>query len=167
MPQDTQVEPASHPGPWNGAKHALAAPSRPAVFIMVPPDQLKDAWALAEGKLGDMETWSGGRHSLATTKELCEMGEMQLWLAAVGRDIKGAALTRVVRYPTGKRGLSITLCGGDDFAEWAHMADHFRDVAKGMDCDLGVEAVTRPGIGKALKAMGWREHWRFYEIEAR
>ena len=86
-----------------------------------------------------------------------------LWIAHIGTDIYGAAATKIVVYPNGRKVCVITACAGHSFPKWRHTIQEIEKYAKHMGCKA-VRISGRKGW-KILKAEGYREPWIMLEKE--
>ena len=86
-----------------------------------------------------------------------------LWIAHTGLEVYGAATTKVVVYPNGRRVCVITACAGHSFAKWRHTIKEIEQYAKSMGC-AAVRLSGRKGW-KILKSEGYREPWVMLEKE--
>ena len=108
--------------------------------------------------------YSGGRHTVDTTKSLCETGMMQLWLVFKDvKNIEAIITTQKVIYPA-KTMLTVVLCGGKNMNKWARLAiNTINEYAKKHECS-GVEVMGRPGWRKIFnKPVKYKESYVTFE----
>ena len=86
-----------------------------------------------------------------------------LWVAHVRGEGYGAAATKVVCYPNGRKVCVITACAGHSFKTWRQALQEIEKYAKAMDC-AAVRLSGRRGW-KILKSEGYREPWIMLEKE--
>ena len=86
-----------------------------------------------------------------------------LWVAHIGSEVYGAAVTKIVVYPNGRRTCVILACAGHSFAKWRHTIKEIEKYAKAMGC-AAVRLSGRRGW-KILKSEGYREPWIMLEKE--
>jgi hypothetical protein len=86
-----------------------------------------------------------------------------LWLAHIDTEVYGAATTKVVVYPNGRRVCVITACAGREWPRWRHTIKEIEQYAKSMGC-AAVRLSGRRGW-KILKSEGYREPWVLLEKE--
>lgn len=83
----------------------------------------------------------------------CEEGRMQLW-CAVGLGVEAICVTEVISYPR-RKVLAVDVLTGADRPRWLHHLDTLCEWGRSMDC-LAIEALARPGWGRALAGAGFK-----------
>jgi len=122
-------------------------------------------WPLVEEYLNTALEYSLGEYSIDDIKNACISKNMQLWVK-VGKQAKGAFVTKIAKYPQ-KNLLIVILLGGDEFQEWRDEADALLNAfGKQHNCEY-VELFGRKGWGKMLKDIDYKEVTRLFAKEIR
>ena len=122
-------------------------------------------WALVEEYLITALKYGLGEYSIGDIKSACISKDMQLWVK-IGKEAKGAFVTKIARYPQ-KNLLVVILLGGDEFQEWRDEADAVLNAfGKQHNCEY-VELFGRKGWGKMLKDIDYKEVTRLFAKEIR
>ena len=122
-------------------------------------------WPLVEEYLNTALKYSLGEYSIDDIKNSCISKNMQLWVK-VGKQAKGAFVTKIAKYPQ-KNLLIVILLGGDEFQEWRDEADALLNAfGKENNCEY-VELFGRKGWGKMLKDIDYKEVTRLFAKEIR
>tara|TARA_R110002050_G_scaffold296897_1_gene457397 strand:+ start:4097 stop:4504 length:408 start_codon:yes stop_codon:yes gene_type:complete len=122
-------------------------------------------WPLVEEYLNTALKYSLGEYSITDIKNACISKNMQLWVK-VGKQAKGAFVTKIAKYPQ-KNLLIVILLGGDEFQEWRDEADALLNAfGKQNNCEY-VELFGRKGWGKMLKDIDYKEVTRLFAKEIR
>tara|TARA_R100000541_G_scaffold48877_1_gene55946 strand:- start:30 stop:437 length:408 start_codon:yes stop_codon:yes gene_type:complete len=122
-------------------------------------------WPLVEEYLNTALKYSLGEYSIDDIKNSCISKNMQLWVK-VGKQTKGAFVTKIAKYPQ-KNLLIVILLGGDEFQEWRDEADALLNAfGKENNCEY-VELFGRKGWGKMLKDIDYKEVTRLFAKEIR
>ena len=122
-------------------------------------------WPLVEEYLNTALKYSLGEYSIDDIKNSCISKNMQLWVK-VGKQTKGAFVTKIAKYPQ-KNLLIVILLGGDEFQEWRDEADALLNAfGKENNCEY-VELFGRKGWGKILKDINYKEQTRLFAKEIR
>jgi hypothetical protein len=122
-------------------------------------------WPLVEEYLNTALEYSLGEYSIDDIKNACISKNMQLWVK-VGKQAKGAFVTKIAKYPQ-KNLLIVILLGGDEFQEWRDEADALLNAfGKQNNCEY-VELFGRKGWGKMLKDIDYKEVTRLFAKEIR
>ena len=122
-------------------------------------------WPLVEEYLNTALEYSLGEYSIDDIKNACISKNMQLWVK-VGKQAKGAFVTKIAKYPQ-KNLLVVILLGGDEFQEWRDEADALLNAfGKQHNCEY-VELFGRKGWGKMLKDIDYKEVTRLFAKEIR
>jgi len=122
-------------------------------------------WPLVEEYLNTALKYSLGEYSIDDIKNACISKNMQLWVK-VGKQAKGAFVTKIAKYPQ-KNLLIVILLGGDEFQEWRDEADALLNAfGKQNNCEY-VELFGRKGWGKMLKDINYKEVTRLFAKEIR
>ena len=120
-------------------------------------------WPLVEEYLNTALEYSLGEYSIDDIKNACISKNMQLWVK-VGKQAKGAFVTKIAKYPQ-KNLLIVILLGGDEFQEWRDEADALLNAfGKQHNCEY-VELFGRKGWGKMLKDIDYKEVTRLFAKE--
>ena len=120
-------------------------------------------WPLVEEYLNTALEYSLGEYSIDDIKNACISKNMQLWVK-VGKQAKGAFVTKIAKYPQ-KNLLIVILLGGDEFQEWRDEADALLNAfGKQNNCEY-VELFGRKGWGKILKDINYEEQTRLFAKE--
>ena len=120
-------------------------------------------WPLVEEYLNTALEYSLGEYSIDDIKNACISKNMQLWVK-VGKQAKGAFVTKIAKYPQ-KNLLIVILLGGDEFQEWRDEADALLNAfGKENNCEY-VELFGRKGWGKMLKDINYKEQTRLFAKE--
>lgn len=119
--------------------------------VPVEPIGVELFWNKIKPLVKKATDYSGGRHTVDTTKYLCETGMMNLWLVFKDvKNIEAIITTQKVIYPA-RTMMSVVLCGGKNMNKWARLAiNTVNDYAKKEKCS-GVEVMGRPGWRKIFK----------------
>ena len=122
-------------------------------------------WPLVEEYLITALEYGLGEYSIEDIKNSCISKDMQLWVK-IGKEAKGAFVTKIARYPQ-KNLLVVILLGGDEFQEWRDEADAVLNAfGKQHNCEY-VELFGRKGWGKMLKDIDYKEVTRLFAKEIR
>ena len=122
-------------------------------------------WPLVEEYLNTALEYSLGEYSITDIKNACISKDMQLWVK-LGKETKGAFVTKIARYPQ-KNLLVVILLGGNEFVEWRDEADALLNAfGKQHNCEY-VELFGRKGWGKMLKDIDYKEVTRLFAKEIR
>ena len=122
-------------------------------------------WPLVEEYLNTALKYSLGEYSITDIMNACLSKNMQLWVK-VGKQAKGAFVTKIAKYPQ-KNLLIVILLGGDEFQEWRDEADALLNAfGKQNNCEY-VELFGRKGWGKMLKDIDYKEVTRLFAKEIR
>ena len=122
-------------------------------------------WPLVEEYLITALKYGLGEYSIGDIKSACISKNMQLWVK-IGKEAKGAFVTKIARYPQ-KNLLVVILLGGDEFQEWRDEADAVLNAfGKQHNCEY-VELFGRKGWGKMLKDIDYKEVTRLFAKEIR
>ena len=120
-------------------------------------------WPLVEEYLNTALEYSLGEYSITDIKNACISKDMQLWVK-LGKQTKGAFVTKIARYPQ-KNLLVVILLGGNEFVEWRDEADALLNAfGKQHNCEY-VELFGRKGWGKMLKDIDYKEVTRLFAKE--
>ena len=120
-------------------------------------------WPLVEEYLNTALEYSLGEYSITDIKNACISKDMQLWVK-LGKETKGAFVTKIARYPQ-KNLLVVILLGGNEFEEWRDEADALLNAfGKQHNCEY-VELFGRKGWGKMLKDIDYKEVTRLFAKE--
>ena len=120
-------------------------------------------WPLVEEYLITALEYSLGEYSIDDIKNSCISKDMQLWVK-LGKQTKGAFVTKIARYPQ-KNLLVVILLGGDEFEEWRDEADALLNAfGKQHNCEY-VELFGRKGWGKVLEDINYKEQTRLFAKE--
>jgi len=120
-------------------------------------------WPLVEEYLNTALEYSLGEYSITDIKNACISKDMQLWVK-LGKETKGAFVTKIARYPQ-KNLLVVILLGGNEFVEWRDEADALLNAfGKQHNCEY-VELFGRKGWGKMLKDIDYKEVTRLFAKE--
>ena len=132
--------------------------------VPVEPIGVDLFWDKIEPLIKKAVAYSGGRHTVDTTKYLCKTGVMQLWIVfKTVKDIEAIIVTQKAIYPA-KTYLTVVLCGGKNMAKWAGEGiNTITDYAKNNNCH-GVEVIGRPGWRKIFnKHVKYKESYVLFE----
>ena len=122
-------------------------------------------WSLVQEYLITALEYGLGEYSIGDIKKSCKSKDMQLWVK-MGREVKGAFVTKIAKYPQ-KNLLCVILLGGDEFQEWRDEADALLNAfGKEHNCEY-VELFGRKGWGRALKDIDYKEITRLFAKEIR
>ena len=122
-------------------------------------------WHLVQEYLITALEYGLGEYSIGDIKKSCKSKDMQLWVK-MGREVKGAFVTKIAKYPQ-KNLLCVILLGGDEFQEWRDEADALLNAfGKEHNCEY-VELFGRKGWGRALKDIDYKEITRLFAKEIR
>jgi len=122
-------------------------------------------WPLVEEYLITALEYGLGEYSIGDIKKSCKSKDMQLWVK-MGREVKGAFITKIAKYPQ-KNLLCVILLGGDEFQEWRDEADALLNAfGKEHNCEY-IELFGRKGWGRALKDIDYKEITRLFAKEIR
>jgi len=122
-------------------------------------------WHLVQEYLITALEYGLGEYSIGDIKKSCKSKDMQLWVK-MGREVKGAFITKIAKYPQ-KNLLCVILLGGDEFQEWRDEADALLNAfGKEHNCEY-VELFGRKGWGRALKDIDYKEITRLFAKEIR
>ena len=90
--------------------------------VPVEPIGVELFWDKIKPLVKKATDYSGGRHTVDTTKYLCETGMMNLWLVFKDvKNIEAVITTQKVIYPA-RTMMSVVLCGGKNMNKWARLA---------------------------------------------
>ena len=132
--------------------------------VPVEPIAVELFWDKIEPLVKKSVNYSGGRHTVDTTKYLLEKGMMQLFIVFKSvKDIEAIIITQKAIYPA-KTILTIVLCGGRNMSKWAGEAiETTMKYAKENGC-TGVEVMGRPGWRKIFnKHVKYKESYVLFE----
>ena len=132
--------------------------------VPVQPIGVEIFWDKIRPLIKKATDYSNGRHTVDTTKYLCETGMMQLWLVFKDvKNIEAIITTQKVTYPA-KTMLTVVLCGGKNMNKWAGEGiKTIMEHAKQNDC-TGVEVMGRPGWRKIFnKHVKYKESYVTFE----
>ena len=122
-------------------------------------------WHLVQEYLITALEYGLGEYSIGDIKKSCKSKDMQLWVK-MGREVKGAFVTKIAKYPQ-KNLLCVILLGGDEFQEWRDEADALLNAfGKEHNCEY-IELFGRKGWGRALKDIDYKEITRLFAKEIR
>ena len=122
-------------------------------------------WSLVQEYLITALEYGLGEYSIGDIKKSCKSKDMQLWVK-MGREVKGAFVTKIAKYPQ-KNLLCVILLGGDEFQEWRDEADALLNAfGKEHNCEY-IELFGRKGWGRALKDIDYKEITRLFAKEIR
>ena len=122
-------------------------------------------WSVVEEYLITALEYGLGEYSIGDIKKSCKSKDMQLWVK-MGREVKGAFVTKIAKYPQ-KNLLCVILLGGDEFQEWRDEADALLNAfGKEHNCEY-IELFGRKGWGRALKDIDYKEITRLFAKEIR
>jgi len=128
-------------------------------------ENIETWWSLVEEYLITALEYGLGEYSIGDIKKSCKSKDMQLWVK-MGREVKGAFVTKIAKYPQ-KNLLCVILLGGDEFQEWRDEADALLNAfGKEHNCEY-VELFGRKGWGRALKDIDYKEITRLFAKEIR
>ena len=116
--------------------------------VPVQPVGVDIFWKQIEPLIKKAVSYSGGRHTVDTTKYLLKTGMMQLFVVFKSvKDIEAVIVTQKAIYPA-KTMMTVVLCGGKNMNKWAGMGiKTIMESAKEQGCP-GVEVMGRPGWRK-------------------
>ena len=128
-------------------------------------ENIEKWWSLVEEYLITALEYGLGEYSIGDIKKSCKSKDMQLWVK-MGREVKGAFVTKIAKYPQ-KNLLCVILLGGDEFQEWRDEADALLNAfGKEHNCEY-IELFGRKGWGRALKDIDYKEITRLFAKEIR
>ena len=128
-------------------------------------DNVEAWWSLVQEYLITALKYGLGEYSIGDIKSACKSKDMQLWVK-MGREVKGAFITKIAKYPQ-KNLLCVILLGGDEFQEWRDEADALLNAfGKEHNCEY-IELFGRKGWGRALKDIDYKEITRLFAKEIR
>ena len=128
-------------------------------------ENIETWWSLVEEYLITALEYGLGEYSIGDIKKSCKSKDMQLWVK-MGREVKGAFVTKIAKYPQ-KNLLCVILLGGDEFQEWRDEADALLNAfGKEHNCEY-IELFGRKGWGRALKDIDYKEITRLFAKEIR
>jgi hypothetical protein len=132
--------------------------------VPVQPVGVDIFWKQIEPLIKKAVSYSGGRHTVATTKYLLKTGIMQLFIVFKSvKDIEAVIVTQKAIYPA-KTMMTVVLCGGKNMNKWAGMGiKTIMESAKEQGCS-GVEVMGRPGWRKIFsKHVKYKESYVCFE----
>ena len=113
------------------------------------PGDLASLAATIEPLISPAVALNSGRMTSADALDLVGSGRAQLWLAADGRDLLGAAIGYPVQY-TRRKALCMLYIAGAERERWeAPMLEAIERGARHIGCDL-VEGIGRRGFSRVL-----------------
>ena len=128
-------------------------------------ENIETWWSLVEEYLITALEYGLGEYSIGDIKKSCISKDMQLWVK-MGREVKGAFVTKIAKYPQ-KNLLCVILLGGEEFQEWRDEADALLNAfGKEHNCEY-IELFGRKGWGKVLKDIDYKEITRLFAKEIR
>ena len=128
-------------------------------------ENIETWWSLVEEYLITALEYGLGEYSIGDIKKSCKSKDMQLWVK-MGREVKGAFVTKIAKYPQ-KNLLCVILLGGDEFQEWRDEADALLNAfGKENNCEY-IELFGRKGWGRVLKDIDYKEITRLFAKEIR
>ena len=119
--------------------------------VPVEPIGVEIFWDSIKPLIKKAVTYSGGRHTVNSTKYLLEQGMMDLFIVfKTVKDIEAIIVTQKSIYPA-KTLMTVVLCGGKNMNKWAGEGiKTIMEYAKEKGC-TGVEVMGRPGWRKIFK----------------
>ena len=119
--------------------------------IPVEPIGVEIFWDNIKPLVKKAVTYSGGRHTVNSTKYLLKQGMMDLFIVfKTIKDIEAIIVTQKSIYPA-KTMMTVVLCGGKNMNKWAGEGiKTIMEYAKEKGC-TGVEVMGRPGWRKIFK----------------
>ena len=132
--------------------------------IPVEPIGVEIFWDNIKPLVKKAVTYSGGRHTVNSTKYLLKQGMMDLFIVfKTIKDIEAIIVTQKSVYPA-KTMMTVVLCGGKNMNKWAGEGiKTIMEHAKQNDC-TGVEVMGRPGWRKIFnKHVKYKESYVTFE----
>ena len=132
--------------------------------IPVEPIGVEIFWDNIKPLVKKAVTYSGGRHTVNSTKYLLKQGMMDLFIVfKTIKDIEAIIVTQKSIYPA-KTMMTVVLCGGKNMNKWARLAiNTINEYAKKHECS-GVEVMGRPGWRKIFnKHVKYKESYVTFE----
>ena len=128
---------------------------KPLQVILVPLPQVQKWKRLVAPHLLPAIVRCHGRETLDTVFDALADGRYQLWVVWTDR-VLSAAVTQLVKYPTGKVFVTVLFLGGEDLRSFLQpMAEALGEFAL-LQGATGIELQGRPGWLKALATYGVR-----------
>lgn len=132
-------------------------------ILGVTPNAVAVAWKTALPLLEKPISMSQGCYLPEDVAAACQMGEMQLWLAADGEEVVAAYVTEVTTYPR-KRVVRAVFAGGKPHTiqHWLDpMVDGIETWARAIGC-VAITAMGRKGWarvveGEEVATVLWRD----------
>ena len=134
-------------------------------IVLVSPDDIPYIWENVQPHLEAMEPHSEGELAPEDFYEAIHNGEMQLWLAAEGKELLASMVTQIVTYPR-KTILRIISIGGDDMEKWIGYIPLIEDWALSMGC-TSLEVGGRTAWLRILKDWECKYHIITKDLTAR
>ena len=132
--------------------------------IPVEPIGVEIFWDNIKPLIKKAVTYSGGRHTVNSTKYLLKQGMMDLFIVfKTIKDIEAIIVTQKSIYPA-KTMMTVVLCGGKNMNKWAGEGiKTIMEYAKEKGC-TGVEVMGRPGWRKIFnKHVKYKESYVTFE----
>jgi hypothetical protein len=121
---------------------------------LIDKAKLDDGWRKGRTYLQKSMARDVARMEESDVLELLALGKMQLWLVRAEENVKGAAVTEIVKYPRSTT-LLVVYLGGVGFSEWGE--DLNRTFTKFCVAHRinTVTAMGRAGLARLLKRYGF------------
>lgn len=114
-------------------------------------DQALANWDLIGGFLADGARYALGRvHPDQIATAVAEgMGMIVIAWDPTKSEVYAAFFCEIERYDTGRTCWNVSLCGGRELDQWAHLWPVLKQIGRDQGCDQ-VEISGRPGWGRVL-----------------
>lgn len=125
----------------------------------LPQTLIEPVWPMITPHLEKVLDLVSDELTLEGIKSKAISGDILILTVCKGPDIIAALTLEIRTYETGLRVLHLPHLGGDEFFEWRPQMDTVvESIAKDFDCHQ-LRIVGRRGWIKALKDLGWEEHY--------
>lgn len=118
----------------------------------VPASMADEAWPIVRSFISEALQYAWGytpEHVLLKIRA----GQATLWVVEKDMDIKAAAITEILEYPTCKT-LNIWVLAGSEFWEWKDLLAVAEAYGRQNGCEW-IECTGRPGLQRLLKDEGF------------
>jgi hypothetical protein len=122
--------------------------------IPVAVSDVPHIWPLVEGWFAAASRKGDGWWTMQEAYRRASLGQMALWIAAEGKDPRGAALCEIEEWPD-RRVCHIALFGGRGLKSIAPLVEHIESWAKSVGASE-VQIRGRRGMQVAMRSHGYK-----------
>jgi hypothetical protein len=129
----------------------------------IPAEFAVEMWPKVRAYISSATERTNGRYEPEDVLYEVLDGNLLLWAAINGKEVKGVATTRFMEYPR-KKTLMVPFLAGEDFKDWGDdMLSTLKKWAADNGCDT-LEASGRPGWAKVFESAGYKRLWDWCEV---